>query len=259
MNEPLTSNSLRAAFYFPFQRKDWIVPFIIGIALFFAGMIVPIIPTLFVYGYFAEVMRMSINGEEMVLPNWANWGKLFKDGLRCAGVGLVYLGPGIVVSMIGFVAYFVMIIASIALTPESSSYNSTSAGLSVLVMFAAMGTLFLSMFFGTILLLAGAIPLPAALAHFIAHDKLGSAFHLREWGRILRKDKWGYFIVWLLVVGLFGVLYLGFMLAYMTFILCFIGYLLLFPISFYIMLVSASLFGQHYRDSASLMDTSEIP
>jgi hypothetical protein len=200
---------------------------------------------------------MAIKGEEAVLPNWNNWGTLFKDGLRCAGVGLVYLGPGIIVSMMGFIAYFVMLLASIALTPESSSYDSTSAGLSVLVMFGAMGTLFFSMFFGTLLLLAGVIPLPAALAHFIASDNLGSAFHLREWGRILRKDKWGYFIAWLLVAGLFGVLYLGFMLAYMTVILCMIGYLLLFPISFYLMLVSASLFGKQYRDSASLLPTSE--
>jgi hypothetical protein len=257
MNETLTSNSLRTAFYFPFKRNDWIVPFIIGTALFFAGMIVPIIPILFVYGYFAEIMRMSINGEEMVLPNWANWGKLFKDGLRCAGVGLVYLGPGIVVSMIGFVAYFVMIIASIALTPESSGYDSTSAGWSVLVMFAAMGTLFLSMFFGTILLMAGAIPLPAALAHLIAQEKFGAAFHIREWTRIIRRDSWGYFIAWVLVVGLFGVLYLGFMLAYLTFILCFIGYLLLFPVSFYIMLVSAALFGKQYRESVSLINQDE--
>jgi hypothetical protein len=257
MGESLTSNYLRTAFNFPFQRKDWIVPFSIGFALLFAGMIVPIIPILFVYGYIAEIMRMAIKGEEMVLPSWNNWGTLFKDGLRCVGVGLAYLGPGIIVSMIGFIAYFVMIVASVALTPESSSYDSTSAGLSVLVMFGAMGTLFLSMFFGTLLLLAGAIPLPAALAHFIAHDQLGSAFHLREWGRIVRKDKWGYFIAWLLVVGLLGVVYLGFILAYMTFILCLVGYLFLFPISFYIMLVSASLFGKHYRDSAGLMNTRE--
>jgi uncharacterized membrane protein len=73
----------------------------------------------------------------------------------------------------------------------------------------------------------------------------------------VRKDKWGYFIAWLLVVGLLGVVYLGFILAYMTFILCLVGYLFLFPISFYIMLVSASLFGKHYRDSASLLITSE--
>ena len=96
-------------------------------------------------------------------------------------------------------------------------------------MISAMGVLFLSMFVGTILLIAGTIPLPAAIGHFIANDKLTSAFHIREWGRIIKKDKWGYLISWLIVVGMFGTLYIGFMLAYMTFVLCFVGYLLASP------------------------------
>ena len=247
MNESLSTPSLRNTFKFPFESKEWIVPFIIGTALIFAGMIIPIIPLIFVYGYLASVMRKSINGEVMSLPAWNNWGRLFKDGLRSLVVGAVYLGPGILVSMIGFSVYFVMIVASIALTPESS-YNSTSTGLVGLLMMGAMGILFLSMFVGTILIIAGTIPLPAAIGHFIANDKLASAFHIREWGRIIKKDRWGYLISWLIVVGMFGTLYIGFMLAYMTFVLCFIGYLLAFPIGYYIMLVSAALFGQNYRE-----------
>jgi hypothetical protein len=250
MINSISSPSLRAAFKYPFETKNWILQFVIGTALIFAGMVIPIIPIIFVYGYFAEVMRRAITDDEMTLPAWDNWGQLFKDGLRCVGVGAVYLGPGILVSMVGFFAYFVMIVASIALTPDSA-YDSSTSGLIGLLSLGAMGTLFLSMFFGTILLLAGAVPLPVALAHFIAHDNLGSAFHLREWGITIQRDKWGYLIAWLLVVGMFGVLYLGFMLAYMTFILCIIGYLLMFPVSFYIMIVSASIFGKHYRDNAS--------
>lgn len=247
MNESLSTPSLRNILKFPFESKEWIVPFIIGTALIFAGMIIPIIPLIFVYGYLASVMRMSINGEVMSLPAWNNWGRLFKDGLRSLAVGAVYLGPGIIVSMIGFSAYLVLFIASIALTPESS-YDTTSTGLVGLLMMGAMGILFLSMFVGTILLIAGTIPLPAAIGHFIANDRLTSAFHIREWGRIIKKDKWGYLISWLIVVGMFGTLYIGFMLAYMTFVLCFVGYLLAFPIGFYIMLVSAALFGQNYKE-----------
>jgi hypothetical protein len=246
MNDSFSTPSLRNFFKFPFKSKEWIVPFIIGTALIFAGMIIPIIPLIFVYGYLALVMRMSINGEVMSLPAWSNWGRLFKDGLRSLAIGAVYLGPGIIVSMIGFSAYIVMFVASIALT--DSSFDSTTTGLVSLLMISAMGILFLSMFVGTILLIAGTIPLPAAIGHFIANDRLSSAFHIREWGRIIKKDKWGYLISWLIVVGMFGTLYLGFMLTYMTVVLCFMGYLLVFPLGFYIMLVAASLFGQNYRE-----------
>jgi Protein of unknown function (DUF4013) len=256
MNESLSTPSLRNIFKYPFESKDWIVPFIIGTALIFAGMIIPIIPLIFVYGYLALVMRMSINGEVMSLPAWSNWGRLFKDGLRSLAVGAVYLGPGIIVSMIGFSAYIVMFVASIALT--DSSFDSTTTGLVSFLMISAMGILFLSMFVGTLLLIAGAIPLPAAIGHFIANDKLAAAFYIREWGRIIIKDRWGYLIAWLIVVGMFGTLYIGFMLAYMTFVLCFVGYILAFPIGFYIMLVSAALFGQNYREGKVQLE-SESP
>ena len=257
MNESLTTSSLRSTFRFPFEIKEWILPFVIGIALIFAGMLIPIIPTIFVYGYFAGVMRMAIKDDELILPQWKNWGKLFSDGIRCFGVGLIYLGPGILVSTIGFMAYFLIILLSTALAPDPAYSDPTASGLYVLSTFAAMGVLFLSMSIGTLLLLAGAIPLPAALGNFIEHDKFGAAFHIREWTKILVKDKWGYLIAWLLILGMFSLVYIGFMLTYMTFVLCVFGYLLIFPVGFYIMLVSAALFGQSYRQGAMLSNLQD--
>lgn len=250
MNESLSTQSLRAAFKFPFENKDWFVPFLIGTALIISGMFIPVIPLLLVYGYFAQVMRIAIKGETMVLPPWSNWGQLLKDGLRSLAVGAIYLGPGIIVTMIGFTAYFLMIFASIAMTPESP-YDTSSSGLAVLLMMGSMGVLFLSMFVGTLLLLAGAIPLPAAIGNFIAHDKLSAAFYLRELGAILRADKWGYFIAWLVYLGMAALVYIGFMLAYFTFILCFVFYLLAIPVGFYMMVVTAVLFGQTYREGSA--------
>jgi hypothetical protein len=254
MIDSVSSSSLRAAFKYPFETKNWILPFVIGTALIFASMVIPIIPVIFVYGYFAEVMRRAINDDALTLPSWDNWGQFFKDGLRCLAVGAVYLGPGILVSMIGFVAYFVMFIASIALTP--SSYDTTTSGLVAFIMMGAMGVLFLSMFVSTFLLIAGAIPLPAAIANFLAHDKLSAAFHVREWGAILRADKWGYLIAWLVYLGMFALMYIGFMLAYFTFILCAVAFLAAIPIGLYMMMVSAAIFGQYYRESARMIATN---
>jgi hypothetical protein len=109
------------------------------------------------------------------------------------------------------------------------------------------------MFVGTFLLIVGAIPLPAAIANFIAHDKFSAAFHVREWGAILKADKWGYFIAWLIYLGLIAMIYIGFMLAYFTLFLCCFFYLAAFPIGLYLMMVSAAIFGQYYRESAKLV------
>ena len=252
MNETFSTPTLRTTFKFPFQEKDWILPFVIGIALIFSGMIVPIIPVIFVYGYIAEVMRIAIKGEELILPQWKNWGKLFLDGIRCLGVALIYLGPGMLVSIIGFMAYFLMLIISIAISASSPSYNPTNSGLYILTSFGAMAILFISMALGTILLFAGAIPLPAALANYIAHDKFGSAFHIREWTKIIGRDKWGYLVAWLLMFGMISAAYLNFLITYWTFILCIFGFLLVYPVFFYILLISATLFGQSYRQGALL-------
>lgn len=254
MVDSVSSYSIRTAFKFPFERKNWILPFVIGTALIFAGMIIPIIPIIFVYGYFAEVMRRAINDDAMSLPDWDNWGQLFKDGFRCVGVGAVYLGPGILVSMVGVFAYFGMIVTTIVLTP-AAAYDTTTSGLLGLLSLGSMGVLFLSMFFGTFLLIAGAIPLPVALANFIAHDRLSAAFHVREWGAVLKADKWGYFIAWLIYLGMFALIYIGFMLGYFTFFLCFFFYLAAFPIGLYMMLVSAAIFGRYYKESARLIVT----
>jgi hypothetical protein len=254
-NNSLSTQSLRSAFKFPFQSKDWISRFVIGVALLFASMIIPIIPALFVYGYLIEVMRQSILGEDVVLPAWTNWGKLLKDGLSSFVVSLVYLGPAMVVFVFGLIAYMVMVFGSIAVAPDSSA---SSSGLFTLMLLGGMGIFFFSIFLGWFLLIAGAIPLPAAIAHFSAKGKLGAAFHLREWSAIIRADKWGYFISWVVVLGLGGLIYIGFMLVYFTFIFCFVGYLLAIPIGFYVMLVSTALFGQSYRESVNRANADQV-
>jgi len=68
MTESLAVNSLRPLFKFPFQASNWSSRFIIGAALLVAGIVIPVVPTLFVYGYLVRVMRQAIEGESPVLP-----------------------------------------------------------------------------------------------------------------------------------------------------------------------------------------------
>jgi len=111
-----------------------------------------------------------------------------------------------------------------------------------------MTVLFGSMFFGWFLSVLGALPLPVALAHFVARDKFSAAFDLRVIGKLILADKWGYLLSWVVVMGLFGLVYIGFFLIYSTFILCAFAYIIVTPFVFYIMLVAAVVFGSFYRD-----------
>jgi hypothetical protein len=250
--DSFSNTSLRTAFTYPFQSHDWLSRFVIGVALLFASLFIPVIPVLFVYGYVLEVMRQTIAGDPPVLPEWKDWGRLILDGLKSLGVSVVFLGPGLVVLVGGWITYMVMYFGGAIILANTPSYDSPPAYAFGLLL-GGIGSLFLSMMVGSILLIAGTIPLPAALAHFVAREKLGAAFHVREWSAIIRADKWGYLISWVVILGLIGLMYIALMLAYLTIFLFCLAYLIFIPIMFYLMLISSVVFGQFYREGVARM------
>jgi hypothetical protein len=254
MSDLFSTTSLRTAFSFPFQSKDWVGRFLIGVALLFASMFIPIIPALFAYGYAVDVMRQAINGNVPVLPEWKNWGQLGLDGLRSLAVGAVYLGPGFLVMIGGWVLYMIMYFGAFAMIASTPSHQEPS-GVGIALMMGAMGVLFFSMFVSWLLIILGGIPLPAALAHFVARERLGAAFHVREWSAIIGADKWGFFIAWVVTMGLVGLVYFAMMMVYFTIIFCFLIYFIAVPVGLYLMLVSAVVFGQFYREGAARLET----
>ena len=84
-------------------------------------------------------------------------------------------------------------------------------------------------------------------------DRLGAAFRVRQWWQILKADKLGYFIAWVIVAGPGAVLYTGSMLLYSTMILFVLVPFLVAPTGFYVALVGAVLFGGSYRESAAAL------
>lgn len=243
----MTSSSLKTLFRFPFQGPDWRNRFIIGSVLSFAGCIIPMVPSIFVAGYLLQVMRQAIQGEELRLPAWEDWGRLGVDGLRALVVSLVCFLPGLIVFIGGLALYFA---ASFSLPFFMNAADETSALAPLLL--ATMAIMFLSMFIGSILILAGAIPWPMATAHFVAQDRVAAAFRLREWWPLLTRNGLGYFIAWVVTLGLAGVLYLATMLAYYSLIGCFLIPFLAAPLGFYLALVGVALFGTTYRESVAI-------
>ncbi len=242
----MTISSLKTLFRFPFQGPDWRNRFIVGSVLSFAGCIIPIVPSIFVAGYLLQVMRRAIQAEELSLPAWEEWGRLGVDGLRALVVSLVYFLPGLIVFIGGLALYFA---ASFSLPFTMNAADETSALAPLLLLLATMAIMFLSMFIGSILILAGAFPWPMATAHFVAQDRVAAAFRVREWWPLLTRNRLGYFIAWVVTLGLAGVLYLGTMLAYYSLVGCFLIPFLAAPLGFYLALVGVALFGAIYRES----------
>jgi len=257
MPEATTTTSLKATFRFPFQGPKWQSHFIIGTALIWAGFLIPIVPGIFVYGYILRVMRRALDGDDLVLPNWEDWGQLVLGGLRGMVVQLAYLLPAIIVYFGGIALYFIGVFSVPFLTSTTYEGGEVASGGPALLFLGSMAIMFISIFIGSVLFLLGGIPLPMVTAHFVAHDKLAAAFRVREWWSLLRVNKLGYFIAWVMVAGLMGVLYFTFMIAYYSIILCCFIPILLAPVGFYVSLVGAALFGQIYRESTAILASKD--
>lgn len=246
MTDVFAMTSLRTAFQFPFQSRDGANRLLVGAALSLGGVIIPILPTLLVYGYVVRVLRQAASGVEAAMPEWNDWGRLLADGLKSTLIVLLYLAPGIVVMATGYLVYFVASFGGLAFL-EGTSPGAELPASYLLLLFGSVAVLVVSLFVGGALWLAGLLPLPAALAHFAAEDRFAAAFDVPAWWRLINADRWGYLLGWVVTLGLVGVMNTIFTLLYLTIILCLLAGYVLAPLGFYLLLVAAVIFGQVYR------------
>ena len=246
----LTANSLKDILSFPFHGKDWQTRFLIGVGLMLLAF-VPILPWILYMGYYGRILRGSIRGEELELPAWEDWGKLAMDGLRLFGVNLIYMLPSQIVMFGGMAAYFVGFFLLIPVMEAAERTPEVAAAVPA-IMFALMGVMFLAMFLGYLLMFLGAVPLPVALARVVEQEKFSAAFKLGEISKLVWRNKAGYFMAWVILAGLFAIFYFFGMMFYMTLILMWVFFILAIPFGFYLMVISAALFGQAYRESLTM-------
>ncbi len=222
-----------------------------GSGLLLVGMIIPILPAIVVYGYMLRVMRGSIRGELRELPAWDAWGEFFIDGLKALVVGFVYLLPGTLAMMAGFMAYIVAGPVSMITLQAQRGHGSDVPAWLLLTLFGGMALMFIGLSVGFFLSFLGTIPLPAALARLAESGNLGDAFQVRAIWRLIRERGWAYIAAWVVVMGLFGFAYLGYMLIYFTWILCVVAMFFIAPATFYVLTIGAVTFGRFYAQRAT--------
>jgi hypothetical protein len=253
MNKTYSLDGVQAILSYPFKLPGWQSKFAIGVVLFFANYIIPIIPGIFIAGYFARIMRPVIVDEaEPVLPAWEDWGDLFKRGLRLSCASLIYLFPAIFLLVVGYLIIYVPLFMNIVSSSGRYGIDSTSRnmfGMNTIGMFAGLGMIFL----GFILYVPLAFMLPPALAHLIAKDSFAAAFRVREWGAILRANFWGFFTALAVTIGIYTILFMAVYMLYFTIILCFLMPIGMGIIIFYLSVISAPMLGEAYRKGVENM------
>jgi hypothetical protein len=258
MPRELTTTSIKVLLKFPFKEREWRGRFLIGVLLYLACFIpfLGLAAGMIIYGYIIQVMRRASKGEDLVMPAWDDWGGMLKDGFLGAVIQIVYLLPGLFVFYGGMFVYFFAILGSNLLIPFAAQENGDPSLviLFLLIFFASFAILFL-----------GLGPLPVALAHFSAQGRMSAAFRIREWWPLLRANKLGYFVAWVIVAGLGAMLYMALMPLYFVFSFMFflLPFLMIFvfivfvPLYLYLALVSAAVFGRTYWESVALVETGE--
>ncbi len=82
---------INKAVRFVFDDERWINKTLIGVVVLLVSFL--IFPIFFLYGYMIKVMRNVMDGVEDPLPEWEDWGQLFKDGFMVIVAGLIYTLP----------------------------------------------------------------------------------------------------------------------------------------------------------------------
>ena len=153
------------------------------------------------------------------LPEWTDFGDLFKKGLSVFAIALVFMLPGIILSC-----------GANGLTIAGDSMDQDAAGaLAIVAVCLSCLQILVS--------LGGQFLLPAAYIRYAQTDSIGSAFQFGEIFNFIRTNIGDYFIVFLLTLVASVVAGLGL-------ILCVIGVVFT---TFWSFMVTAHLYGQLAR------------
>lgn len=242
------------AFTFPFKDKNWGGKFLVGSLLILFSYVIPIIPLIFVSGYVIRGMRHAVATGRSSLPDWDDWTDLGVMGILAFLLDLIYLLPGMVL-LAGAATLFVF---SLLL----GAPNAADVGWVIAIPLTALAKLFLvlsiaGVFAAVLVLAAGVLAIPIALARLADTGELGAALDVGRIWAIIRVGFWDFVLAWGLYAGLS-------LLASMVFgqlanaaCCCVLVPIVSAPIFLYIMIFGMTLFARVYREGAGV--TSDAP
>ena len=250
MSTTFTTTPIKQVLSYPFKDERWKGKTVIGILIMLGNFIVPILPALFVYGYYYQIMERILNGDgELHLPEWDDWGKLLKDGWRLFCVNFLYNLPAVFFMLAGWVVYFVGIFGLAIGTAESYIPEE-----SIFLIYLFMGIMFLCYGIGLIFILLSSLAVPPAMCNAVKHESFAAAFRFSEWWKVLKANIGGFFITLLIGYGLFMIIMFVGQFLYMTMICCCLMYPAMLIGGYYIALVFFALIPLVYKEGLEKLE-----
>jgi hypothetical protein len=238
-----TTTHIKQVITYPFQDTRWQSKFLIGILVTLANFLIPVIPTLILYGYLYQIMHRILVGDgELHLPEWSDFGKLIEDGWRLFCVYFIYMLPAFLFFIAGIVSYFCGIFGMTLMAQES---NDSSF---ILIFYGFMGILMITVGIGMILSICASLALPPAICNTVKKNTFKAAFRFSEWWPVFKANLSGFVIALIIVYGLYMIIMLISQLLYMTMICCCLMYVVSIVGVYYISLVVAGLIPLVYKE-----------
>ena len=242
------------SFAFPFRDKQWVGKFLIGSLFLLISYVIPVVPLIFVLGYAVRSMGFAVRTGESRLPEWDDWSDLGVKGLLSMLIYFIYSLPGLVLVASAGVTY--------GLHCVIGSLSGDGLGWGMLMPLTLMsGLLLLTAIViaaaGALILVAGILMSPAAIARFAATDELSAALQIGRIWAIIRSQLGSFALIWGITYGLGYIAWTVYgLLAYTVCCCCLVPFLSA-PIALYMLIVEMTLFGHAYREGASV--TSDAP
>lgn len=233
----LTNFDLNHLLTFPVKEAEARKQYLIGVLVYLAAFIIPILPVILATGYMMRIMRQVLRGEQPRMVPWDDWSEMLTDGARLFGVRLVFLLPLFLLLCplmgISFALPFIM--------ENANRYPEWIALLFPLLMGAFMLLLMpLSILLGVIL--------PVAEVHVTEKGEFAAGFRFREWWPIFRANLGGFLLALAISYAISFALTLLMQFVMLTLVLICLLPFLLPAIGMYMMLVMYSVFAQAYKE-----------
>lgn len=243
MRESFSISGMKGWFLFPLRGKEWGRKLLYLGLFWLSGGLVPVIPWLFVGGYFAAVVRKVVRDEGEKLPEWQDWNRFIVDGIRLLGAGLIFFLPLGLFFSTAFSLYFGTSIAGIALARGGKEIASLLTSFGGLLFYGWCLTV------GMLLsLLLGLVAWPA-ITYMILEERFSALFEVKAWWKVVRANPGGYLIAMFLFWGVIIAFQVISQWFFFTVVLCVflpVIYAVAMP---YLTLITAGLVGQVYRES----------
>jgi hypothetical protein len=231
---------------YPFHDEDWIKKVVIYGLVMFLGIF--IIPLPLLGGYGLRLLRGVVETGEPRLPEWDDFGDLYRDGLAQIVISIVY----------GLPLYILLCGAMVPLfgAPFAMATADNAPGLAVGGMIVGYGLAFGLIGLASLIGLFVSFILYVALARYVDTGDLGSAFRFREVWDTLKANLGHFALAFAVYYGLSAGL--GFamqILMYTIVLICILPFVMVVA-TFYGQALMGALYGLAYREAREKLDAA---